>query len=115
LPIIFDVIKIGYTTIYTDEYKIYNDLEWLGYMHETVQHGAKEYARDADRDGFYEIHVNTMEGVWSLLRSWLRPHRGVAQENLFLYVGFFEAIYNSACRGIAFVRHALNLLLAPSP
>ena len=23
-----------------------------------------------------EVHVNTMEGFWSLLRSWLRPHRG---------------------------------------
>ena len=29
-----------------------------------------------------EVHVNTMEGVWSLLRSWLRPHRGISQEKL---------------------------------
>jgi hypothetical protein len=33
-----------------------------------------EYARDEDGDGFCEVHVNTMEGFWSLLRSWLRPH-----------------------------------------
>ena len=33
-----------------------------------------EYARDGDGDGFHEVHVNTMEGFWSLLRSWLRPH-----------------------------------------
>ena len=26
----------------------------------------------------------------SLLRSWLRPHRGVSQEKLPFYVGFFE-------------------------
>ena len=31
-----------------------------------------------------------MEGFWSLLRSWLRPHRGVSQERLPLYVGFFS-------------------------
>ena len=24
--------------------------------------------RDEDDDGFYEVHVNTMEGFWSLLR-----------------------------------------------
>ena len=26
-------------------------------------------------------------GFWSLLRSWLRPHRGIAQEKLPLYWG----------------------------
>jgi hypothetical protein len=26
-----------------------------------------------DGDGFCEVHVNTIEGFWSLLRSWLRP------------------------------------------
>ncbi len=30
--------------------------------------------RDDDGDGFHEVHVNTIEGFWSLLRSWLRPH-----------------------------------------
>ena len=36
-------------------------------------YGCGEYARDEDGDGFYEVHVNTIEGFWSLLRSWLRP------------------------------------------
>ena len=36
---------------------------------------------------FGEVHVNTMEGFWSLLRSWLRPHRGISQEKLPLYLG----------------------------
>ena len=47
-----------------------------GYQHKTVCHERGEYARDEDCDGFCEVHVNTMEGFWSLLRSWLRPHRG---------------------------------------
>lgn len=47
-----------------------------------VCHGRSEYARDEDGDGVYEVHVNTIEGFWSLLRSWLRPHRGISQEKL---------------------------------
>jgi len=44
------------------------------------------YARDEDGDGFCEVHVNTIEGFWSLLRSWLRPHRGISQDKLPLYL-----------------------------
>ena len=60
-----------------------------------------EYARDDDGDGFCEVHVNTLEGFWSLLRSWLRPHRGVSQEKLPLYLGFFEFVHNVRRRGKA--------------
>jgi transposase-like protein len=61
--------------IYTDEYDIYSRLEAWGFGHKTVCHAAGEFARDEDEDGFCEVHVNTLEGFWSLLRSWLRPHR----------------------------------------
>src|SRR5256885_4230475 len=44
-------------------------LERWGYAHKSVNHGRGEYARDEDGDGFCEVHVNTMEGFWSLLRS----------------------------------------------
>ncbi len=66
------------TTVFTDEYDIYFRLADWGYEHRTVCHSQGEYARDEDGDGFHEVHVNTMEGVWSLLRSWLRPHRGIS-------------------------------------
>src|SRR5689334_12048741 len=69
--------------------------------HKTVCHTRGEYARDEDGDGFCEIHVNTMEGTWSLLRSWLRPHRGISQEKLPLYLGFFEFVHNVRRRGKA--------------
>ena len=36
------------------------------------------------------MHVNTLDGFWLLLRSRLRPHRGISQEKLPLHVGFFE-------------------------
>src|SRR3954447_13051766 len=87
--------------IHTDEYDIYARLPAWGYRHKTVCHGRGEYARDEDGDGFCEVHVNTMEGVWSLLRSWLRPHRGISQEKLPIYLGFFEFVHNARRRGKA--------------
>ena len=80
-PFIEATIAPG-TCIYTDEYDIYNRLEQWGYAHESVCHSDGEYARDDDGDGFHEVHVNTIEGFWSLLRSWLRPHRGISQDHL---------------------------------
>lgn len=111
-PVIEQTISKG-TLIYTDEYAIYNRLEEWGYLHKTVNHSQCEYARDEDGDGFHEVHVNTMEGFWSLLRSWLRSHRGISQEKLPLYLGFFESIHNVRKRGQALLEPLLSLLLQP--
>ncbi len=111
-PLIKRMIAKG-TLIYTDEYDIYSRLEGWGYGHETVCHGAGEYARDDDGDGFCEIHVNTLEGFWSLLRSWLRPHRGISQESLPLYLGFFEVVHNVRARGKSLLAALIGLLVAP--
>ena len=67
-PLIHATISPG-TCIYTDEYDIYSRLDQRGYKHQSVCHGCGEYARDDNGDGFHEVHVNTMEGFWSLLRS----------------------------------------------
>ena len=75
-PFITDTIVPG-TRVYTDEYSIYARLQTWGYDHKSINHGRGEFARDDDGDGLCEVHVNTMEGFWSLLRSWLRPHRGI--------------------------------------
>lgn len=109
-PIIEAVVAPG-SLIYTDEYSIYDRLEEWGYDHKTVCHGNGEYARDEDGDGFHEVHVNTMEGFWSLLRSWLRPHRGVSQEKLPLYLGFFEFVHNTKKRGKALLSSLVALLV----
>src|SRR5437868_3487587 len=92
-PFITDTIVAG-TRVHTDEYSIYARLQSWGYGHKSVNHGRGECARDEDGDGFCEVHVNTMESFWSLLRSWLRPHRGISQEKLPLYLGFFEFVHN---------------------
>jgi transposase-like protein len=113
-PLIRRTIAKG-TMIYTEEYTIYDRLEGWGYGHRTVCHAAGEFARDEDGDGFCEVHVNTIEGFWSLLRSWLRPHRGVSQEKLPLDLGFFEFVHNVRRRGKALLGALIGLLVAPTP
>jgi transposase-like protein len=99
-PVIAASVVPG-TLIHTDEYDVYARLPAWGYPHKTVCHARGEYARDEDADGFCEIHVNTIEGFWSLLRSWLRPHRGISQDKLPLYLGFFQFVHNARRRGKA--------------
>jgi transposase-like protein len=109
-PIICSTIASG-TLVFTDEYSIYNRLEAWGFEHKTVNHSAGEYARDEDGDGFCEVHSNTMEGFWSLLRPWLRPHRGISQDKLPLYLSFFEFVHNVKKRGKALLSSLLSTLL----
>lgn len=109
-PLIRATIGPG-TQVYTDEYDIYARLREWGYGHSTVCHGRGEYARDEDGDGFHEVHVNTLEGFWSLLRSWLRPHRGISQEKLPWYLGFFQVVHNARIRGKGLLRPLLAVLL----
>ena len=110
-PIIAATVAKG-RLIYTDEYDSYARLEKWGYAHQTVCHSAGEYARDEDGDGFCEIHMNTTEGVWSLLRSWLRPHHDISQEKLPRYLGFFEFVHNARKRGKALLGSLLETLLS---
>jgi transposase len=110
-PIITKTISSG-SLVYTDEYGIYARLEDWGYGHKSVCHGRGEYARDDDGDGFCEVHVNTMEGFWSLLRSWLRPHRGISQEKLPIYLGFFQFVHNTRRRGKALLAALIAALVA---
>ena len=68
-------------TVNTDEWQAYNHLPATGRTHSTVCHspGQREWARDDDGDGVREVHDNTMEGMWTSLRNFLRPFRGVSK------------------------------------
>ena len=57
----------------------------------------------------------TLEGCWSLLRSWLRLHRGISQETLPLYLGFFELVHNVRKRGKALRGALIALLVSKAP
>ena len=61
--------------------------------------------------GSQTVRVPTMAGVWSLLRSWRRPHRGIAQEKLPLDRGFFEFVHNVRKRGKALLGALIELLV----
>jgi transposase-like protein len=113
-PLIKATIAPG-SVVSTDEDDIDHRLTEWSYEHPTVCHAAGEFARDEDGDGFCEVHVNTREGFWSLLRSWLRPHRGVSQGKLPLDLGFFEFVHNVRKRGQARLGALVELLLKPSP
>jgi len=82
------------TILYTDESNAYRGIDATGRGHATVCHSHHEWARDDDGDGIREVHCNTMEGVWTGLRNFLRPFRGMHKKYLALYVAMFEWEYN---------------------
>jgi transposase len=72
--------------------------------------------RERGRDGFCEAHLNTLEGVWSLLRSWLRSDRSISQVKLPDYLALFEFVHNARCRGnLLGALLAALLLTTPKP
>lgn len=78
-------------TSYTDEWRAYERIER---EHRTVSHGIKEWARDDDGDGIREVHVNTIEGLWTTVRNFLRSFRGVHKKHLSGYVAVLEFAIN---------------------
>ena len=86
-------------TVYTDEWRSYERVER---RHHTVNHGEGEWARDADGDGIREVHINTIEGLWTTLRNFLRPFRGVHKKYLSGYVAMCEFAINLKRIGPAF-------------
>jgi transposase-like protein len=73
---------------HTDDYRIYAHLSLLpGLIHESVNHSKRRYA-----EGYK--HTNTVEGMFSDLRTWLRRYKGVPKENLYRFVSLFQFNYN---------------------
>jgi transposase-like protein len=103
------------TLVYTDGSSMYARRETWGYDHTSVNHGRGAFARDDDGDGLCEVHVHTREGFWSLLRRWLRPHRGIAQEQLPLSLGFVECVHHMRTRGKALLGALIALPVSQDP
>jgi hypothetical protein len=78
----------------TDEWAAYDRLPEVARWHATVCHAAGEWARDEDSDGVNEVHNNTLEGIWTGLRNYLRKFRGVNKAYLAQYVAVFRWAYN---------------------
>jgi len=87
-PTILANVQAG-TEIQSDEWFAYRKLNQKGYKHETVQHGAGEYARDG-------VHVNAIEGYWSILKKGIKStYIHVSSEYLINYSKEFEYRYNN--------------------
>ena len=81
----------AHAQVYTDELDSYHHLHRL---HATVCHSDHEWARDEDGEGIREVHINTDEGMWTGLRNFLRPFRGVSKHFLYGYVAVYEFCVN---------------------
>ncbi len=56
-----------------------------------------------------------MKGFWSLLQSWLRPHRGISQEKRPLSLGFFKFVHTIRKRGKTLLHALMELLVTEDP
>lgn len=75
--------------IYTDDYKVYNPLADQGYGHSRINHSAKVYVVGDN------IHTNTIEGFWSLLKNGIRGvYHSVSSKHLQSYVNEYTFRYN---------------------
>ena len=77
------------STIYTDGFRVYDSLLKEGFRkHQRVEHGRNEFARG-------EVHVNGIEGFWSILKTRLSKFRGLGRKaHIFLHVKECEYRFN---------------------
>lgn len=103
--------------IATDEWNGYQPIPRTGgRTHWQVDHSGPKHtwALDLDGDGVREVHCNTQEGLWTGLRNFLRPFRGVSKWRLPAYVAMFEWSHNLKCVTDAFLRALLlSTVFAP--
>ena len=78
-------------TVHTDGWRGYNGIDRSPV---SVCDGDGEWARDDDADGIFETHINTIEGVWTTVRNFLRPFRGVHKKFLSGYIAICEFVIN---------------------
>src|SRR5450759_4888214 len=92
------------TTIYHDDYRAYGILDGC-FRHESVIHSAGEYARG-------DIHTNTIEGEFSVLRLWLQTFRGMSKEYAYLCCAHYQLLRSN--RGMERVDRALSMFCLAS-
>jgi hypothetical protein len=76
------------TLVVTDEWGGYNALEEAGFGHETVCH-KREFVNP--ESGW---HTQRIEGMWSVLKRWLKGHDYKLTELTAEYIGEHSARYN---------------------
>ena len=79
-----ECVKKG-SNVYTDDFPMYRDLD--GYRHRRVNHSGGEYVKG-------KVHTNTAEGIFSMVKSWLRGYRGVRKDRLWRLLKILEFRFN---------------------
>ena len=87
IPIIEKRVKKG-TRICSDAWRAYTGLATRGYVHRTVEHGKKEYARGLN-------HINSLEGFFGYLKRQLSSRGGIRRERLPVYLAEYVWRYNN--------------------
>jgi transposase-like protein len=86
-PIITENVQQG-STISSDEWAAYKQLDKAGYNHGTCDHGNEEWV-----NGIH--HTNSIEGFWSRLKNSIKgTYIHVSPKHLSKYLGEFEYRYN---------------------
>jgi transposase len=94
LPIVRQYV-IPATTVYTDEFAGYNRLAAKGYDHKRINHSEGVYVSG-------DIHVNTVEGFWSLVKRGIDGvYHSVSRKHLQGYVNEYAWRYNQRGTGRA--------------
>jgi transposase len=81
------------STVYTDEAMAYNHLGKMGYQHKRIHHSAKVYVMG-------DIHTNTIEGFWSLVKRGIGGvYHSVGSSYLQTYLDEYSYRYNRRDQG----------------
>ncbi len=76
------------TTIYTDEYRVYDNLNKQGFKHSRVHHAQEIYVSG-------DVHTNTIEGFWSLVKRGIGGvYHAVSTKHLQDYLNEYVFRYN---------------------
>lgn len=86
-PLIRSQVRRG-SKIFTDGHKGYRRLNKMGYRHDWVDHDAGEYVRG-------EVHTQTLDGYWGLLKNHLAQIGGIRKKHLHLFIGEHVWRYNN--------------------
>jgi len=109
LPVVLGATLAG-ARLHSDEWLGYEGLETHARRHVTVTHRPPrpEWARDDDGDGVREVHCNTIEGIWTGVRNFLRTFRGVNKVYLAQYLAIFSWGFDLKVATDAFIRMLLT-------
>ena len=91
IPMVKAHVEKG-ATINTDEWGAYNKLNSMGYDHDTVKHGQKQYVKYTPTA---DVHTNTIEGFWGNFKMGIKGnHHHISFKHLDKYLAEWSFRYN---------------------